>query len=88
MIGLVRLVVFGFVALSVVYLLVSVYSRSVERERLEKEWDAGGVDQDRDAYISEGMRHYQHGLRRKLIALVYVIPAVAIAIIVYVVNHQ
>ncbi|MCF1707795.1 hypothetical protein L0V05_03085 [Tabrizicola sp. J26] len=88
MIGLLRLVVFGFVGLSIVYLLVSVYSRSVERERLEKEWDAGGVDQDRDAYIHEGLKRYQHGLRRKLIALVYVIPAVVIAIIVYVVNHQ
>ncbi len=88
MIGFIRLVVFGFVALSVVYLLVSAYSRSVERERLEKEWDAGGVDQDRDTYISEGLKRYQHGLRRKLIALVYVIPAVVIAIIVYVVNHQ
>ena len=88
MIGFVRLVVFGFVGLSVVYLLVSAYSRSVERERLEKEWDAGGVDQGRDTYILEGMKRYQHGLRRKLIALVYVIPAVVIAVIVYVVNHQ
>ena len=33
MIPLVRLAVFGFIALSVIYVLVSIYSRSVRRER-------------------------------------------------------
>ena len=33
----VRLVVFGFLALSVIYLCVSLYSRSIRREKLEEE---------------------------------------------------
>ncbi len=37
-----RLMVLGFVVLTVVYLVVSIYSRSVRREKLEKQWDAGG----------------------------------------------
>ena len=36
--GFVRLLVFGFLALSVVYLSISVYSRSVRREKLEDAW--------------------------------------------------
>ncbi|MGQ0611624.1 MAG: hypothetical protein ACT4N9_11045 [Paracoccaceae bacterium] len=93
MIGLIRAAVFGFVGLSVIYAVVSIYSRSVRRERLEKEWDSdpareGLTKLERDAYIESGMRVYQNGLRRKLIVLVYIVPAVAFAVIVYVVNAQ
>ena len=91
--GIVRLIVFGFIALSVVYLLVSLYSRSVRREKLEKAWDTdpaneGAATGDRDAYIAEGMTAYQRGLRRKLIWLVYVIPMAAVLATVYLVNYQ
>lgn len=88
MIGIIRLVVFGFLGLSVIYILVSIYSQSVRREKLEKKFDAGGVDGDRDEYIKAGMIAYQHGLRRKLIWLVYVIPMAVIALTVYFVNYQ
>lgn len=88
MIAIIRLAVFGFIGLSVVYWLVSVYSRSVRRESLEKEFDAGGVAGLRDDYIKTGMDHYEHGLRKKLIVLVYIIPAVVVAVTVYVVNYQ
>jgi hypothetical protein len=88
--GLVKLIVFGFLGLSVVYLSISIYSRSVRREKLEKHWDAdppeGADAAARDAYINEGMARYQSGLRRKLIALVYIIPTVIIAVILYVTN--
>ena len=88
MIAIIRLAFFGFIGLSVVYWLVSVYSRSVRRERLEQEFDAGGVAGVRDDYIKAGMDHYQHGLRRKLIVLVYVIPAVVAVLTIYFVNYQ
>ena len=90
MIGAIRLIVFGFLALSVVYLAVSFYSRSVRREKLENRWaeDHPGDDDSpaRDAYIEEGMIAYQQGLRRKLILLVYIIPAIAIAVTMFIVN--
>ena len=88
MIAIIRLAVFGFIGLSVVYLVVSIYSRSERREKLEKQFDAGDVEGDRDAYIEAGMQAYKHGLRRKLILLVYVIPAVVVAVTVYLVNYQ
>ena len=93
MIGLIRAAVFGLIGLSAIYAVVSIYSRSVRRERLEKEWDSdpareGLTKFERDAYIDAGMRDYQNGLRRKLIVLVYIVPAVAFAVIVYVINAQ
>jgi len=92
MIVLLRLFVFGFIGLSVVYLLVSVYSRSIRREKLEKRWDAdhpdGGDPAARDAYIEAGMTAYHHSLRRRLIVLVYVLPLLAMAVIMYFVNAQ
>ncbi|WP_372613496.1 hypothetical protein [Aquicoccus sp.] len=88
--GLIRLVIFGFLALSVVYVVVSIYSRSVRREKLEESWDAdhpdGGDEEARRAYIEDGMRAYETGLRRKLIVLVYIVPAVAAAVTIYMVN--
>lgn len=83
-----RLIVFGFLGLSVVYICVSLYSRSVRLEKLEDEWDADpqGDDAARQRFLDEGMAAYRSGLRRQLIWLVYIIPTVLIGIIMYMVN--
>ena len=90
MIAFAQLIVFGVIVLTGTYFLLSVYSRSVERERLEKQWDAdhpdGGAEAERDAYIEQGMADYAHSLRRKLIWLVFILPAVAVAALFYVIN--
>ncbi len=93
MIGMIRAGLMAFVILTVVYLLVSIYSRSVRREKLEKAWDTdpareGAAIADRDAYIEAGMADYRGGLRRKLIWLVYIIPMAAVLATVYAVNYQ
>lgn len=93
MIGLMRAGLLALVLLSVVYLLVSIYSRSVRRERLEKEWDSdpdnlGAAQDARDAYIEAGMQAYRGSLRRKLIVLVYIIPMAVVLATVYAVNYQ
>ena len=88
MIGILRAAFLGFILLSVVYVLVSIYSRSVRREKLEKKFDAGGIAGDRDAYIEAGMQTYNKSLRRRLIWLVYIIPAVGVSATVYFVNYQ
>lgn len=83
--GLIRLVFFGFVGLSVVYFMISVYSKSVRREKLEDAWNEDNPDsQDetaRETFIDQGMHDYNTGIRPKLILLVYVIPAIIVAII-------
>jgi hypothetical protein len=88
MIGILRSAFFGFIGLTVIYVLVAIYSRSVRREKLEKKFDAGGIEGDRDTYIAEGMQAYEHGLKRRLLWLVYIIPTVVVVVTVYFVNYQ
>jgi len=88
MIGILRSAFFGFIGLTVIYVLVATYSRSVRREKLEKKFDAGGIEGDRDTYIAEGMQAYDHGLKRRLLWLVYIIPTVVVVVTVYFVNYQ
>jgi len=76
----------GFIALSVVYLCLSWYSKSVRREKLEKEFDAGGIDGERGAFIKQGLKEYEGSLRRKLIYGFYVVPIVLLAVVIYMVN--
>ncbi len=86
--GGLRLLVFGFIAMALAYLLISTYSRSVRRERLEKEWDESGMEGDRAAFIADGMKAYENGLRRRLIGLVFVIPTVVIVVLIYFLNFS
>ncbi len=45
----IKLVVFGFIGLTVIYWSISLYARSVTKERLEDEFDADNPDGDRAA---------------------------------------
>ena len=93
MIALFRAGLLGFVVLTVVYLLVSVYSRSIRRERLEKEWDTdpaneGRLPDERTAFIEGGMEAWRHSFRRKMIVLVYIVPLVVAVVTVYLINWK
>ena len=85
--GLIRFVVLGFLFLTAVYFLISIYSRSIRREKLEDRWDEKHPDGDdmaaRDAYIEQGMIEYEGGLRKKLIWLVFIIPPIVVVTILY-----
>lgn len=90
---MIRGLLLGFVVLTVIYVVVLVYSRSVRREKLEKGWDSdpaneGRSDADRAAYLTTGMTAYHVSLRRRLIVLVYVVPLALIAATAYFVNVQ
>ncbi len=88
--GFIKLVVIGFVALTIVYWSVSIYSRSVRREKLEKSWSADHPQSTdkaaRDDYIAKGMADYDSGFRKKLIFLVYVVPVVTVSAILILTN--
>ncbi len=83
----VRLVVGGFAILAVIYVCVSLYSRSVRREKLEGWWDEAPQEgMTREEYIAEGMAKYESGLRKKLILLIFVIPPIVVGTIIYFIN--
>lgn len=86
MIGFIRLVVMGFVALTVVYVCLSFYSRSVRRSKLRKKWHDGKQLVDRDTFVQRGLERYDGSIRRKLILGVYVLPMGVVAVIIYLTN--
>ncbi|WP_085306684.1 hypothetical protein [Planktotalea arctica] len=88
MLALARLLVFGFLVLSVVYVCLSLYSRSVRSDKLEAEWDEEIKDGDREAFVQEGLQEYDGSLRRKLILGVYVIPIGIVSFIIYATNFM
>lgn len=86
MIGFIRLVVMLFVALTVIYVCLSFYSRAVRRSKLKKKWHDGKQLVDRDTFVQRGLERYDGSIRRKLLLGVYVVPMVVIAVIVYLTN--
>jgi len=88
MFALVRLAVIGFVFLTIVYFIVRIYMRSLEAERLEKLWEEEGRPGTMDDFVDRGLARYERSLRRKLIWLVYVVPTLLVAVLIYVINFM
>lgn len=85
MFALARLIIVGFVVLTIIYLCLSWYSRSVRRAKLEEEWHQN-PDGDKQAFVEQGLEDYDSSLRRKLIWGVYVIPTALVVLIIYLTN--
>lgn len=88
MFALARLMVIGFVVLTIFYICLSLYSRSVRRSKLEDEWHEGDQGVDKERFIREGLEDYDGSLRRKLILGVYVIPVCVVSFIIYATNFM
>lgn len=86
--AILRPLLIGFAVLTVIYVVLSLYSRSLRKQKLEREWDEEVRSGDRDAYVEAGLEDYRHSLRRRLLLLVYVVPLLLIAVILYVVNFM
>lgn len=89
--GWLRLAFFGYIALTIIYFITGIYSRSVRREKLEKAWDTdpareGATKADRQAFIDGGMKAYDTGMKKRLLWLIYIIPTIAFAATIYFVN--
>jgi hypothetical protein len=89
--GWLRLAFFMYVGLTIIYFVTGIYSRSVRREKLEKEWDTdpareSAPQSERTAFIEDGMVHYDKGLKRRLLWLIYILPTIGFAATIYYVN--
>ena len=90
-IGWLRLAFFFYIGLTIAYFLTAIYSRSVRREKLEKSWDTdpareGEPAADRQGFIDAGMEHYEKGLKKRLLWLIYILPTIAFVATIYFVN--
>ncbi|RKF16120.1 hypothetical protein D6850_00685 [Roseovarius spongiae] len=88
MAALLKLLVYGFLFLSVIYVALSLYSRAVRAGKLRAEWDASGRSGDKEAFVEAGLKEYDGSVRRKLILLVYIIPMAAMGTIIYLTNFN
>lgn len=88
MAALARLVIVGFIVLTVIYVSLSLWSRAVRRERLEQRWAEKGRIGDREAFVRRGLDRYDGSIRRKLLLGVYVVPTVVVAAIIYLTNFD
>ena len=88
MIALARLMVIGFIVLTIIYVCLSLYSRSVRKGKLKDWWEEEGRPGDLDSYIDKGLEEYDGSLRRKLILGVYVVPFTVMCIIIYFTNFH
>ena len=86
MIGFIRLVVMLFIALTIIYVCLSFYSRAIRKSKLKKKWHDGKQLVDRDTFVQRGLERYDGSIRRKLLLGVYVVPMVVIGVIVYLTN--
>ncbi len=88
MAALAKLVVIGFIVLTIIYVCLSLYSRSVRKGKLEEWWEEEGRPGDREAYIEAGLKDYEGSLRRKLIWGVYIVPFAVIGAVIYFTNFH
>jgi hypothetical protein len=88
MVAFFKLALFGYIALTVIYWLLAIYFRSMERERLEKEHDHGDIPGTREAHVAHGLAAYEKSLRRRLIGLVFVIPTAVVVALVWILNFS
>lgn len=88
MLALARLLIVGFLVLTVLYVVLSIWSRRTRAEKLRREWEDGGRSGDADAFVEAGLREYDGSVRRKLILLVYVIPVIVVGTIIYMTNYM
>lgn len=91
--GWLRLAFFMYVGLTIIYFVTGLYSRSVRREALEKEWDTdpareGQPAAARSAFIEVGMQAYDKGLKKKLLWLIYILPTIGFVAVIYLVNWR
>jgi hypothetical protein len=89
--GWLRLAFFMYVGLTIIYFVTGIYSRSVRREKLEKDWDTdpareGVPEAERTAFIEDGMVHYDKGLKKRLLWLIYILPTIGFLVTIYFIN--
>ena len=84
--ALARLMVVGFIVLSVIYVCLSLYSRAVRKGKLRAEWNEGPQEKSLDEFLDEGLAEYDTSLRRRLILGVYVIPVILVSVVIYLTN--
>ncbi|HEY9039499.1 MAG TPA: hypothetical protein VIN05_11240 [Roseovarius sp.] len=88
MLALLKLILIGGAVLTVIYIVLSLWSRRMRRAKLEREWQDTGRPGDKEEFVEAGLKEYDGSVRRKLILGVYIVPMVVIGTIIYLTNFK
>ncbi|MDO5612031.1 MAG: hypothetical protein Q4G14_02165 [Paracoccus sp. (in: a-proteobacteria)] len=93
MAALLRLIAVVIAIEALFYVLLSLYIRSLRREKLEEEWDRrhpdrAGDSRERKDFVRRSMVGFEKTLKARLVGLVFVVPTLAIMAIIYYVNNR
>lgn len=88
MLGLLRLVLILLLVQTIAYITLSLYSRRIRRGKLKARWEEKALPVDQETFVQRGLTRYDNSLRRKLILGVYIVPWIAISVLIYVVNFK
>ena len=83
MLAILRALILGAVACTVILISVRLYLRAAARERLEAAWEARGRPGRRDRFVALGLSRHAARTRLPLQAGIVWLPLVTIAAIVY-----
>jgi len=91
MIPLIRGIVIIFLILTVIYVILSQFSRWREAARLRSEYtaqtDAFRQSEAEDVFVARGMARYHRSLRPKLFLFVYAIPGAIGTLLVWLAQY-
>jgi len=92
MFALVRNIVIIFLLLSIAYAVLSFTARMRQKSVLEAEYKTQSelrqMSEEKDIFISRGMKRYARSYKPKLILGVYIIPAVIMGFLVYLAQYS
>ncbi|MDH3666461.1 MAG: hypothetical protein OEN23_05980 [Paracoccaceae bacterium] len=78
-----------FAILTLIYVVLSQYSRWNHRKTLEADYDATDhVDENREEFVAEGMSRYEHSLSKRLLLGVFVLPIAIVAVLLLIAYYM
>lgn len=84
----VRLLLLMMIALCVVYLSLYFFLLAVHRDREKRNYPESASERERSAFVAARVRSYAARMRRWLALIVFGVPLIGLAVIVYVTNFM
>jgi len=83
-----RNLVFIVLLLSAIYAVLSISGRYKARKRLQAEYDAAAPELPQKEFVARGLTAYDRSARPKLFLFVFIIPAIIIAVLIYLAQYS
>lgn len=86
--GFLRLFLMFLIFQTVVFISVYYFLRAARRERLERDYPDIATERERSAFVDARVRAYAVRIRRWLALVVYGVPWIGLALIIYLTNFK